>query len=104
MAQQKRPTKPNRYWLQREEGRIYIPKKPRSIKPRIQAHPRSCISKHRDPDELTARARAATRLAEPDCEIVKLWCYRCKDCAGWHLTRKPNKSPPITRDNTLEKT
>lgn len=84
----------------RREGKVYVTRA-KPAKPRVVVDPRMCGDKHRDPDELTARARATTRLASKDCTIDKLYVYACKFCRGWHLTRNPyQKGAPVTRDST----
>lgn len=101
------PSTPPKPWQravkrgERGERLVYIPRG--NSKPRFTV-PDGCAKKHRDSDEVTARARAASRLAEPECNVDKLWPYPCKHCHGWHLTsRKQPKTAAVTRDSTYVK-
>lgn len=51
---------------------------------------KACTSKHRWPDELTARAGAAFSI-ETIGNVEKLYTYKCPYCRGHHLTRQPQK-------------
>lgn len=46
-----------------------------------------CESKHRHPDEATARA-AAMHSIERHHNVAALYVYQCAECHGWHLTRR----------------
>jgi ribosomal protein L44E len=60
---------------------------------------RMCTGKVRYADELAAIAGGLKSLEDHGAEngITKLYRYRCKECRGWHLTRKPKPGQqPIT--------
>jgi hypothetical protein len=60
-------------------------------KPRKYRVNMTCKGKNRYPDEPSVRAWGAVTIAERK-NTDRLWCYRCRHCAGWHLTSK-NQGP-----------
>lgn len=56
-------------------------------KPRVYRTGQVCKAKRRFTDEPTARAHAMLSLEEEKNRVV-LWYYRCRHCAGWHLTHQ----------------
>lgn len=52
-----------------------------------KAEKAACESKHRHPDELTARAAAMDSIKRHQ-NARRLFVYRCGVCQGWHLTRR----------------
>lgn len=77
---------------QRKRGKTAKPKPP----PPLTKEQQVCQSKHRHPDEATARAAASVRLGMQKV-LEKLFVYRCGCCHGWHLTRFPQRTaPPAT--------
>lgn len=60
---------------------------------------RMCTSKQRYSDEYSARGSAQYSLRQSqDQNFTRLWVYRCPGCRGWHMTKSPNDSDPVTRD------
>lgn len=58
---------------------------------------RMCLGKRRWSDELTAVA-GAIHVLEIEPNLTRLFVYRCPNCCGWHLTRRPQPNQqPITR-------
>lgn len=49
----------------------------------------TCLNKQRHPDEFVARAAAMHSLERPDCDVDRLWVYRCPLCRGFHLSSRP---------------
>lgn len=60
---------------------------------------RFCLGKHRWPDEVSAMAGALHALETCPPPSGKLFYYRCKECLGFHLTKKPVVGQrPVTLD------
>lgn len=53
-------------------------------KPRPYRADRTCVGKRYFADEMLARAAAQETIEQ--CELKKLWVYKCRACPGWHLT------------------
>lgn len=63
---------------------------------------RMCTSKQRYSDEYSARGSAQHALRQNrDQNAVRLWVYKCPGCRGWHMTKSPNDSAPVTRDELV---
>lgn len=64
---------------------------------------RTCESKRRHPDELTARAAAMDSIKKYQT-TQRLFVYQCGVCRGWHLTRRrnPNSLPVNEADPVAE--
>lgn len=52
----------------------------------------TCLGKRRHPDEWTARAVGQHAIREYG-NVEWLYVYRCPECHGWHLTRRPSGVP-----------
>lgn len=48
--------------------------------------PRKCLRKQRWTSQATAKRVIRTRMAAHD-PPQELYCYECKECGGWHLTK-----------------
>lgn len=60
---------------------------------------RFCLDKHRWPDEVSAMAGALHALETHPPVSGRLFYYRCKECLGFHLTKKPVRGQrPVTLD------
>ena len=44
--------------------------------------------KRRFPDELMARMATRQHISSHRQTPAKLWVYYCRDCDGWHMTRR----------------
>lgn len=60
----------------------------------------ACKSKHRHPDELTARAVAMDAI-EKYHNVDTLYVYHCPFCSGWHLSKK-GKDIAVTEKNPFD--
>lgn len=54
-------------------------------KPRFYRTDATCKEKNRYSDEPAVRAGGQLAMQEVK-NRVRLWCYRCPHCFGWHLT------------------
>lgn len=83
-------------------ARIKSKPKTRASPPQVETKSaRVCASKHRHPDEITARAAAAMHI-EQIANVDTLYVYRCPECNGWHLTKHPNGVPVRAGDPVAE--
>lgn len=69
--------------------------------PAARRRVRTCESKIRFADELTARAATMAYL-ESHRDVPKLFLYPCPHCRGWHRTSKRHQDfYLVTADNLL---
>jgi len=54
----------------------------------VDAILRRCEGKKRYPDEMTCKAAGMHYIGIG--QTRQLWCYPCKLCRGWHLTKQNN--------------
>lgn len=61
----------------------------------------ACRDKRYYPDECTARAGAMLAV-ELDPIKTELWIYKCRECRGWHLTkRRQGRTYKVTADEPV---
>lgn len=61
----------------------------------------NCRSKNRYPDELAARAAGMVAIQRFG-EQRTLYVYKCRECRGWHLTKRDHGSlARVTGDNPV---
>lgn len=65
------------------------------IRPRKRRDHPVCRPKRRYASEVEARAGAMLSIEEVG-DVAQLWVYRCKHCAGFHLTKQSNPGPMVT--------